>query len=143
MRISAAKRGGRPAFKVTATMRERVMTGAAIGMDLVAIAHAVGVSRSSLCRYFKAELACGRAKRTLENAELLREAAASGNVSAMRTLAGLYAAPQSTPTVRPLGKKEQQRLAASEAGIGTEWEADLQNLCRTWRDVPADDVTTQ
>jgi hypothetical protein len=133
--MSAAKRGGRPVVKVTATMRERVMTGAAIGMDLDAIAAAVGVSRASLCRYCKDEVACGRAKRTLENAELLRKAAASKNVSAMRTLAGLYA-PPSAPAVRPLGKKEQQRLAAERALVGSEWEKDLD---LTPRDDPADD----
>jgi hypothetical protein len=85
------KRPGRRPYKPSASARERVMTYIAAGMTLPQIADALVISRTTLCKCFVAELGAGRAKRMAENIDLLRKAAKSGSVSAMRTLMALYA----------------------------------------------------
>jgi hypothetical protein len=114
------KRPGRKAYKPSASARERVMTYIAAGMTLPQIADALVIGRTTLCKCFVAELAAGRAKRMAENIDLLRKAAKSSSVSAMRTL---YAGQDGGQP--KLGQKARAALAAQTAGVGTEWEGDL------------------
>jgi len=115
------KRRGRKAYKPTQQVREQVMTLAAANMTLPEIAAAVDISRTTLCQYFQAELACGKAKRLAEVIELLRKGARRGSVAAARALLAAYG----KPAGQVIGKKEQRALAAETAAISSDWAGDL------------------
>ena len=112
---------GRKAYKPTQHVREQVMTLAAANMTLPEIAAAVDISRTTLCQYFVAELASGRAKRLAEVIELLREGARRGSVAAARALLAAYG----KPAGQVIGKKEQRALAAQTAAVSSDWAGDL------------------
>jgi hypothetical protein len=112
---------GRKAYKPTHRVREQVMTLAAANMTLPEIAAAVDISRTTLCQYFAAELASGRAVRLAEAIELLRKGARRGSVAAARALLAAYG----RPAGQVMGKKEQQQLAAQTAAVSSDWAGDL------------------
>src|SRR4029450_8278135 len=121
MHAPTGKHRGRKAHKPTHHVREQVMTLAAANMTLPEIAAAVNVSRTTLCQYFAAELASGRAKRLAEVIELLREGARRGSVAAARALLAAYG----KPAGQVIGKKEQRALAAQTAAVSSDWAGDL------------------
>jgi hypothetical protein len=118
----AQKRPGRPKFSPTRSQRDLVMTITAAGLTKQQVADALGVSPRTVLEKFRRELQTGRAVRIAENLALLRKAALKHNVSAMRALATLYAAPPDHYGQPMMSKKERAALAAREAVIGTEWE---------------------
>src|SRR5262245_61490287 len=93
MDAPTAKRRGRRAYKPTHKVRDQVMTLTAANMTLPEIAAAVDISRTTLCEYFQAELASGKAKRLSEVIELLRKGAQRGSVAAARALLAAYGRP--------------------------------------------------
>ena len=134
----ALRKRGRPAFKATPALREKVELLVASGMSQDNIAHVIGCSDVTLREYFHAELAHGAAKKRAEMIELLRKNAKRGNVTAQRTLATLFdqtvaaqtfTAPEAAdekPAKAPkLGKKEAAAQEAESAGVGTAWGDDL------------------
>src|SRR5262245_30848772 len=106
MDTPTAKRRGRKAYKPTQHVREQVMTLAAANMTLPEIAAAVDISRTTLCEYFQAELASGRAKRLAEVIELLRKGAPGAAVSRQR---GLCWPPTASRPARLLARKNSER----------------------------------
>jgi DNA-binding XRE family transcriptional regulator len=116
------QRPGRPAFTPTRPQRDLVMTCIAAGMSQQQVADAVGVSRMTVCEKFRRELDAGRAVRIAENLALLRKAALKNNVSAMRALATLYAAPPDHYGQPMMGKKERKKWEAKNALKGSVWE---------------------
>lgn len=101
------------------------------------VAMALGISTPTLEKYFEAELLHGRARKRAEAISLLYSSARKGNVSAQKKLVELTgtqaaaaaweaaAVEGKPPPGRKLGKKEEQAIAASTAGHGTEWGDDL------------------
>jgi DNA-binding XRE family transcriptional regulator len=116
------KRRGRPAFTPTRSQRDLVMTTTAAGLSQQEVADALGVSRQTVIDHFRRELDTGRAVRIAENLALLRRAALKHNVSAMRALATLYAAPADHYGQPMMGKKARREWAAKNALKGTVWE---------------------
>jgi hypothetical protein len=81
-----AKKPGPPAYKPTATQRRRLMRGVAIGLTLEELAADLGMAYGTMRRTFANEIKTARVRLMLDNLDLLHEAAAGGNVSAMKTL---------------------------------------------------------
>lgn len=122
----------RPAFKPTTAQRRRVSIAAACGLAHETIALALGITRPTLLRHFKAELSSGAALRKLEVVEVLHQRVRAGSVAAIRLWLAIEArearpVQPGAPAPRPprLGKKEAARLAAKTAAEGTEWEGIL------------------
>ena len=88
-----AAKPGRPAHKVTAIQRRRVMRGIAVGLTLDQLATDLGMPERSMRRAFDTEIKLGRVRTILDNLDRLHAAADRGNVSAMRTLAAMMQPP--------------------------------------------------
>jgi hypothetical protein len=116
------KRRGRPKFSPTRSQRDLAMTCIAAGLTQAQIADVFGVSARTVFDCFRRELDAGRAVRIAENLTLLRKAALKNNVSAMRALATLYAAPPDHYGQAMMGKKERREWEAKNAIKGTVWE---------------------
>ena len=78
---------GRPATKVTATQRRRIMIGVTVGLKLDQLALDIGMAESTMCKVFASEIKTARTRLILDNLERLHKAAERGNVSAIRALA--------------------------------------------------------
>ena len=74
----------RPAFVPTEQQRELVTTAARVRVDHRVIARQVGISRTTLTKYFDQELAAAAAKAHLEVIEAMYRRAIAGSVSAAR-----------------------------------------------------------
>jgi hypothetical protein len=81
------RKPGRPARKVAATQRRRLMRGIAIGLTLEQLASDINMPLGTMRRTFAAEIKTARTKLILDNLDRLHAAADAGNVSAMKTLA--------------------------------------------------------
>ncbi|MGB2648846.1 MAG: hypothetical protein WBC86_14775, partial [Pseudolabrys sp.] len=81
------KKVGRPATKVTATQRRRIMIGVTVGLKLDQLALDIGMAESTMCKVFASEIKTARTRLILDNLERLHKAAERGNVSAIRALA--------------------------------------------------------
>lgn len=132
-----ATRRGRPAFKPTAAMREKVAIAVGGGMTHEEIAEALGVHRATLLKYFEAELRRGALVKRMEALVALQRAAKKGRVAAIRAYLAMTPsttaaadlpaespAPvdQSSGRARPYGKKQLAEAAAPGAQDGTDWE---------------------
>lgn len=131
---------GRPKFRPTDEQRDQVEILVSGGMTHEDIATAIGISKPTLEKHFRDELAHGGPKKRAEVLGMLYAAARKGNVTAQKKLheitgvqaaaaeweaaTGPSAAPKSAPSGK-LGKKEQARIAAATAGEGSEWGDDL------------------
>ncbi len=76
------KKRGRPAFKPTQRVRNRVEIAAAAGISAAEIAAVLGISRATLEQHFVDELRHGRVRKHIENLVRLDRAAQRGSVSA-------------------------------------------------------------
>src|SRR4029453_4632412 len=121
MQAPTKTRRGRKAYKPTQHVREQVMTLAAANMTLPEIAAVVDISRTTLCQYFVAELASGRAKRLAEVIELLRAGPRRAGDGGARALLPAHG----KPAGQVIGKKEQRALAAQPAAVSSDWAGDL------------------
>lgn len=127
---------GRPAFKPTAAMREKVAIAVGGGMTHEEIAEALGIHRQTLERHFEAELRRGALMKRLEALVALQRAAKKGKVGAIRaylakvpTTTAAADLPAEKPLVdrssgraRPYGKKMLAAAAAPGAEAGTDWD---------------------
>jgi hypothetical protein len=111
------KKGGRPAFKPTKPMRNRVEIAAAAGVSHNQIASALGIAKQTLETHFASELRDGRTRKLIAVLCLLDKAAKRGSVAAAKYLVNVFfnGAP-----VR-LGKKELQKREAEIALANSEW----------------------
>lgn len=135
------KRGrGRPAFRTSFELRDKVEKLISAGMKSREIAYALNISEPTLMKHFERELATGAAKKRAEAILLLWDSASDGNVAAqkkiiemssisaadaaMRALAagefegGSGSGAPAMPPQKPakLGKKEQVQQAADNVG---------------------------
>jgi predicted RNA-binding Zn ribbon-like protein len=119
----AKKSAGRPEFRPTPRIRQKVEQLIGCGMSQDAVARAIGISTPTLVKHFAEELANGVATKRSEIIGMLFKSAKSGNVTAQKKLeemnrlaaaaeamAGL---PEQPPKAEPMGKKAQT-LAAAE-----------------------------
>jgi len=126
---------GRPSFKPTPNLRQRVAAAAGGGMAHEEIALALGISRNTLEKHFEHELSIGAYAKRMEVVEALRRAAKKGNVAAARLYLQVepqFAVPPQQPAqpsepkeavaAEKVGKKEQAELDAGGAHLGTGWE---------------------
>ena len=113
-------RRGRPLYVASNEDREKVRVLKASGMTNDAIAEAVGISIPTLTKHFAVDLDCGTAKVRAEVLMARWNAAKGGNVSAQNRMLDDLKARQvheERAKVPPkLGKKEQQQIAAQQAG---------------------------
>lgn len=80
---------GRPEFKITKAMRNRVERFVSCSMSIKDISRAIGCSVPTLKLHFEEELATGAAKKRGRIIDLLYDAAENGNVSAQRKLVSM------------------------------------------------------
>lgn len=128
---------GRPQFKPTAAMREKVAIAIGGGMSHEEIAEALGIHRQTLERHFEAELRRGALVKRMEALVALQKSAKRGRVGAIKaylaltpsTSAAAALPTEGPPTAdyssgrkRPLGKKQRAQVAAPSAQDGTDWE---------------------
>lgn len=103
----------RPPFKVTTILRKQVSVAAGAGMAHAEIATALGISRNTLEKHFRAELSIGSLQKRMEIVQSLYTAAKKGNVAAQK--AYLAFTPTAHHPPRGVGdtsrqKPEQQAL---------------------------------
>lgn len=125
------ERAGRPEHVPTDESRARVEELVAF-MPQWQIAQVLGISEPVLRDRYAEQLAIGRSKTRAEVLGLTLTAARAGNVAAQKALLGMTMETEDPPPLppareEPLGKKEQQNLAALKAHEGTEWERLLPN----------------
>ena len=138
---------GRPPHLVTEKNRCKVIMLLAMCWDEKRIAGVLGISEPTLRKHYFRELASRAValdRMRASHLALLWTQAEAGNVAAMKEIGreldkiearvfGVRASADDAedgdeaPRVpsRPLGKKEEARLAAAQAGVGTEWGDDL------------------
>lgn len=133
--MATAKRDpGRPSHTPNARTKDEVELAAAVGLAHEDIANSLGISRSTLEKYYTYELSTGAYNRRLKWHGMLEKSAAKGNVAAQKAL--LVTKPHWAPpplvtsapeeaekTAKPakLGIKEQRQLEARTAAQGTGW----------------------
>ncbi len=111
----------RPPHKPTAPKRRQVAIAAAAGWSHAEIAQALGISRTTLLRHYRAELREAAAMKRMDVLIAMHKAAVGGNVAAMKAYLAAGAT-DSAPAPAPRGKKEQASLDAQNAASGTDWE---------------------
>lgn len=111
-----ASKGGRPAFKATPALRQKVEQLISCGMTQDDVARAIGCSTPTLTKHFEEELTTGAAKKRAEVISMLYRNAKKGNVSAQKALEAMtrsVVAPEAgVGAGADLGKKQQQQAAA-------------------------------
>ena len=138
----ATKTRGRPAFKPTAAQRRTVEQMISCGDSKAMIARAIRIDADTLDKHFAEELLNGAAKKRREVLDMLYRGAKKGNATLIRRLEEMTRIAgakedfeqlekpkgQTVPPARAVrpGKKEIVHQEALAAGIGSEWEEDLQ-----------------
>jgi len=114
----------RPAFKPTVTQRRTVAIVAGSGcMSHEEIAISLGISRSTLERYFAIELSEGAYAARTSVLSAMYRSAIKGSAAAQKAYLAL--APRlAAPPLPKVGKKAQAQAEAPGAHFGTDW-ADL------------------
>lgn len=107
----------------TPKTREKVAICKLGGMSDESIALALGISRPTLLKAYKAELTTVAAEKRAEVLAAMFKAAKKGNVAAQRAILARTEG-GGGQGVEKLGKKEQAQAEAGKAQQGTEW-ADL------------------
>ncbi len=118
-------RPGRPAFKPSAKQKRTVAIAAGAGTPHESIAAALGISRSTLIRHFRAELTTGACAKRMEVLGALYAAAKRGSASAAKCYLALGEAP-AVPRVPAKGKKEIADIEANEPITDPGWAGILQ-----------------
>ena len=142
-RTSAA---GRKPHIPTKRSREQVQLRAAIGWSQEQIAADLDMNRTTFLKHYKADFKLGKLRKRGEAVDLLWGSARGGNVSAQKAMIALMVEakgeagklplkpkqPENVEPVAPpparslkLGKKVQRQIEAENAGVGTDWGADL------------------
>jgi hypothetical protein len=118
----------RPRYKPDERDRKEVETMSGLGLSHEHIAAIKGISRPTLYRYFKAELALGNARAVLRVSQSLYGLATRQNASAAACIFFLKTQGGENWREKPatLGKKEEAELAARDAEAGTGWAGLLQ-----------------
>lgn len=127
---------GRPEFKVTDELRDKVEWYVASGMTQVEVAGAIGCTVPTLVKHFSDNLEAGWARKKAEVIDLMVAGAKAGNASLTKHLdrqisvvgaAARFEQNHETPEVpdEKLGKKALASRAAQTAGVGSSWGADL------------------
>jgi AraC-like DNA-binding protein len=123
---------GRPAYEPTQAERDDVKLWAADDWTEDRMARQLGISRTTLRKYFEAEIEFGADQVRTQALRDLRRASRLGKVAASAKLLQLSgfvppSAPASAPLDRPdlvddrLGKKERAQIDARTAEAGTSW----------------------
>jgi hypothetical protein len=118
--VGKTKKRGRPAFKPTRRMRDRVEIMVAGGLSASDVAVVIGVSRPTLEAHFADELKNGRVRKRVQILCMLDKAAKRGSVSAAKFLLTIF----SDGPVH-IGKKARRQQAAESACVNSEWGDDL------------------
>jgi hypothetical protein len=105
---------GRKPATFTVRQREDVRLFAAGGLAEAGIAAVLGVGVGTLRKHCKKEIACGRSFKRAANLKRLEEAAAAGNVAAMKALQVIFDRAESKQLD---GESEAVRRARAEASI--------------------------
>lgn len=119
----------KPAFEPTAAQRRRVSIIAGAGWTQEEIAICLGISRSTLIRYFPHELTVGAYERHAEIIEAMHKSASNGNAAAQKNYAALHPRVAAPPVpadpvpAAPEGKKAKAAADAVTAQKGTDWES--------------------
>jgi hypothetical protein len=127
--VAAKPKGpGRPAHEATPERKRQVEMMAAFGNTEDQIASILGISKPTLLTHYRAELDFGHVKaNNAVAANIFRQATKDDAKSVeaakfwLKTRAGWSEYAPAPPKEPPLGKKEQQQLAAETAGAGSEW----------------------
>lgn len=132
-RKTDGRRGPLP-FRPTKKQRRQVETLVAGGISEPAIAAEIGICQNTLRKHFGDELAMGHDRARARVLLRLDRESEAGNVSASKHLdqkfavaaaAARFTAPESQAKGSKLGKKQQAKADAQEAGEGTAWGDDL------------------
>jgi hypothetical protein len=139
----ALRKRGRPAFKVTPALRDKVELLVSVGMSHDDIGRAIGCNHETLRKHFADEIEHGAARKRAETAAMLHRAAKKGSVTAQRALDALQARASAEAafcgpdaSVEPrarvkaerpqkLGKKEEAAASATAMLQDEEWGADI------------------
>lgn len=131
-KTSAKSSGGRAEFSPSKEQREKVEVLICANESEEDIARVLGISRPTLRKHFKEEIATGQAKRRAEVIMAQFRAAVGGNVSAQDKFLKQCSGPAPLQVLadKPvkqakLGKKEIEHAAAATAGADSEWGDDL------------------
>jgi AraC-like DNA-binding protein len=127
-----AAQPGRPAYEPTQAERDDVKLWAADDWTEDRMARQLGISRTTLRKYFEAEIEFGADQVRTQALRDLRRASRLGKVAASAKLLQLSgfvppSAPAAAPLDRPdmiddrLGKKERAQIDARTAEAGTSW----------------------
>lgn len=125
------KKAGQPPHVPTPALRKKVAAAAGGGMHHEEIALGLGISKTTLEKYYAYEISTGAYAKRLEVLNAMHRAAKKGNVAAQKAYLALDpklavpplqtdgAAPE--PKAPVVGKKEQAAADAVTAGQGDEW----------------------
>jgi hypothetical protein len=119
----------RTRYKPSERDRKEVETMAGLGLSHEHIAAIKGITRPTLDRYFKLELALGNARAVLRVSQSLYSLATRQNASAAACIFFLKTQGGEAWREKPagaLGKKEEAEIAARDAEAGTGWAGLLQ-----------------
>ena len=129
---------GRPEFVAGEELCERVERYVAFGMTQQEIARTIGCSIPTLVKHFSDNIENGLARKLAAHIDKAFESTKDGMVKycieRMLLTAGATLPKgdnkEEETVVRPakLGKKEQAKVDATHAGVGTEWEKDFADM---------------
>lgn len=121
--VKVKKQRGRPPFKPTRQMRQKVERYTMCQMTQLQIAQALGISLPTLTKHFVDELQYGASRQRGQVVDMLFRSADDGNVSAQRKLIQMadgetikLDSSDEETSEKKLGKKEQQALDAHDVG---------------------------
>lgn len=113
---------GRPPFEATDEMRDRVALLAACAMPHEDIASAIGCTKPTLRKYFRAELKGGAAVKRAEIIGMLVASAKGGSVPAQKHLESMTR-PAEVAAAAEMGKKQKRQAKAEQSASAGKFAA--------------------